>query len=207
MHPIIVLPNVTLKAHGPISQAYLAQGLRTLHEACQWTQDLPYGPNTSSEDSQILFDERKGNCTTKHGAIARLAAEHNLPIYKNLGFYRLNDAIVTGVNDIIHPYGLDFIPQIHCFLAYENCRVDLTANNCNGKNRVIDDYDFVVPVAPDISRQQQQAYYLEYLSRYVEITHRFTMLSDATILGLLEACDRQVHYQCSIFSSELVTVG
>ncbi|MEM1309646.1 MAG: hypothetical protein AAGF98_09225, partial [Cyanobacteria bacterium P01_H01_bin.153] len=130
-----------------------------------------------------------------------------LPIHKHLGFYRLNDEIVTGVDAIIHPYGLDFIPQIHCFLVYENCRVDLTVGNCNGKNKTIEDYDFIVRVAPDISRQQHQAYYLEYLGRYGKIAPHLMTLSDATILDLLAACDRQLNYQCSISAGTLAAVN
>jgi len=198
MHPIATLPNITLQARGAVSEQYLQRGLRTLHEACQWTKDLPYGANTNSEDSLILFEEGYGNCTTKHGAIARLAREHNLPIDKTLGFYRLNDDIVTGVNALLEPYGLDFVPQIHCFLAYENCRVDLTEGNCNGKNKTIEVYDFVVQVVPDMPRSQHTAYYLEYLRRYQAIVPQLARLSEATVLDLLAACDRQLKYQCSI---------
>lgn len=207
MHPITVLPNITLKLNGPVSQAYREQGVKTFHAACQWTQDLPYGHNSNNEDSLILFVEQKGTCTTKHGAIARLAAEHTLPVHKNLGFYRLTDEIVTGVEALIAPYGLEFIPQIHCFLAYENCRVDLTAGNCNGKNQTIEDYDFVVPVAPDISRQQHQAIYRDYLERYGQISPQLAQLSHTTVLDLLAACDRQLKHQCSIFAKTLAAVN
>jgi hypothetical protein len=198
MHPINVLPDVTLRARGVVSEQFLQQGLKTFHAACQWTQELPYGVNSNNEDSMILFEELRGTCTTKHGAIARLAAEHNLPIHKNLGFYRLNDEIVTGVNALLAPHGLDFIPQIHCFLAYENCRVDLTEGNCNGKNQTIEDYDFVISVAPDLTHEQHQAYYLKHLRQYADMSPALAALSEAAVLDLLAACDRQLKYQCSI---------
>lgn len=159
---------------------------------------MPYGTNSNNEDSLILFEEGRGTCTTKHGAIARLAQEHNLPIHKHLGFYRLNDEIVTGVNSLLAPYGLDFIPQIHCFLVYENCRVDLTEGNCNGKNKTIEDYDFVVQVTPDLTHKQHQAYYREYLRQYAAISPALATLSEVTVMDLLAACDRQLKYQCSI---------
>jgi len=207
MHPIEVFPNVTLHAQGPVSARFLEQGLETFYEACHWTKNLPYGSNSNTEDSLILFAEECGTCTTKHGAIARLAQEHNLPIHKHLGFYRLNDEIVTGVNALLQPYGLDFIPQIHCFLVYENCRVDLTEGNCNGKNKTIEDYDFVVQVAPDLSREQHHAYYLEYLRRYQAIAPQLATLSDETVMDLLAACDRQLKYQCSIMLKGMEVSG
>lgn len=200
MNSIEALPNITLEANGIVAEAFLKKGLTTFHDACRWTKALPYGANANTEDSLVLFADGYGNCTTKHGAIARLAQEHNLPIHKYLGFYRLNDEIVTGVNTLLKPYGLDFIPQIHCFLVYETCRVDLTEGNCNGKNKTIDDYDFVVQVEPDLTRQQHQAYYLDYLKRYKACTPQLAALSEATLLDVLAACDRQLKYQCSIMS-------
>jgi hypothetical protein len=203
MHPIEALPDAMLQAHGPIAEQFLQQGLKTFHEACRWTKKMPYAANSNSENSLILFEEGYGNCTTKHGAIARLAQEHGLPIHKNLGFYRLNDAIVTGVNALLHPYGLDFIPQIHCFLAYKEYRVDLTEGNCNGKNKSIEDYDFVIQVAPDLSQAQHQAYYLEFLRRYGTFSPQLATLSDSTVMDLLADCDRQLKYQCSILANAL----
>ena len=205
MQPIETLPNVTLQLHGIMSEKFCQQGLTTFHDACQWVQSLPYGANSHSEDSLILFEEGYGNCTTKHGAIARLAQEQNLPIHKNLGFYRLNDEIVTGVNALLTPYGLDFIPQSHCFLVYETCWVDLTAGNCNGKNQTIEDYDFVVQVAPDLSHEQHQAYYVEYLRRYQALVPQLAKLSDETVFEALAACDRQLKYQCSILADALAS--
>jgi len=198
MHSIDVFPNITLRAQGVISEQFLQRSLKTFHEACQWTKDLPYGTNSSREDSLIMFEEGYGTCTTKHGAIARLAQEQNLPIHKNLGFYRLNNEIVTGVNPLLKPYNLDFIPQIHCFLAFENWRVDLTEGNCNGKNKTIEDYDFVIQVVPDLTCEQHHAYYLEYLRQYAEFSPPLAALSEATVMALLAACDRQLKYQCSI---------
>ncbi|NEQ46186.1 MAG: hypothetical protein F6K00_22660 [Leptolyngbya sp. SIOISBB] len=205
MHPINVLPNVTLHAHGVVSEKFLQRGLKTFHDACCWTRDLPYGANSNSEDSLILFEEGCGTCTTKHGVIARLAQEHDLPIHKNLGFYRLNDDIVTGVNPILASYDLDFIPQIHCFLVYENCRVDLTDGNCNGKNKTIEDYDYVVQVEPDLSEAKHQACYLEYLQRYADSFPKLAALGETTVMEVLTACDRQLKFQCSIFVQELAT--
>lgn len=201
MDPISILPNLPLQPRGAVSAQYLQRGLTTFHAACEWTLNLPYGVNTRTEDSLILFAEGQGTCTTKHGAIARLAQEHDLPVRKHLGFYRLNDEIVTGVDALIAPHGLAFIPQIHCFLGYQNYRVDLTAGNCNGKNKIIEDYDFVVPVAPDLSAAQHRAYYLEYVGRYRLQCPALAALDDGDVLDVLAACDRQVKYQCSIMAS------
>lgn len=205
MDPISVLPNVELQSADPIAKQCLQRGLTTFHEACHWVKDLPYGANSSSEDSVILFEEGCGNCTTKHGAIARLAAAHNLPISKHLGFYRLNDDIVTGVSAILRPNGLDFIPQSHCFLVYGEYRVDLTEGNCNGKNKTIEDYDFIVQVKPDLTEAEHEAIYREQLQRYYSIAPQLATLGEDRIFELLIDCDQQLKYQCSIMASTLAS--
>ncbi|MEO1403639.1 MAG: hypothetical protein AAFV72_20675 [Cyanobacteria bacterium J06635_1] len=204
MHSIDVLPDTEIQDRGEVSKILLGVGLKTFQAACRYVKAMPYGSNTNSENSLILFEEGHGTCTTKHGAIARLAQELNLPVYKNLGFYRLNDAIVTGVDAILAPHGLSFIPQIHCFLDYESYRVDLTEGNCNGKNQTIEDYDFVIRVQPDLTYGQEEAYYREYLAKYFAISPRLEDIGETSILEILNACNRQVKYQCSLMAHQPV---
>jgi hypothetical protein len=203
MDSLDCLPLRSLTDKGSFSRLFLAHGLTEFRAACQWVKQLPYGSNSSHEDSRILFVEQQGTCTTKHGAIAHLAQEQNLPVYKTLGFYRLTDEIVTGINALLTPCGLPFIPQIHCFLAYESFRVDLTEGNCNGKNKIIEDYDFVVQVKPDLTLQEERQYYSDYLQRYFNLEPRLKQVEPDLIFQLLEECNRKVKYQCSVMSGQV----
>ena len=198
MNNIEVLPNPKISSSGVISQHFYHQNSTTFHQACHWVKNLPYGSNSSNDDSLIIFQEGKATCTNKHGIISRLAEELNLKVHKNLGFYRLNDEIVTGVNKIIEPCGLSFIPQIHCFLEYKNYRVDLTEGNCNGKNKTIEDYDFVVRVKPDLTHKEHKTYYLEYLAKYFLIEPKLKELGAIKVLELLAECEQQLKYRCSV---------
>ena len=203
MHPINVLPDVEIQDCGEVSRIFLEREITSFQAACRAVKAMPYGPNSNSADSLLLFEEGRGTCSTKHGAIARLAKEQTLPIYKNLGFYRLNDTIVTGVNQLLQSYGLSFVPQIHCFLEYKNYRVDLTEGNCNGKNQTIDGYDFVVSVKPDPSYEEKQSCYLMYLRRYFEFAPELEAVGEEKVLKILEECDRQLKYQCSLMVESL----
>lgn len=205
MNPIDVLPNPSLQDRGEISRIFLDLGIKTFQGACQHVKDMPYASNSDSTKSLLLFAEGHGTCATKHGAIALLAQEQTLPITKSLGFYRLNDTIVTGVSQILAGYGLSFIPQIHCFLEYQNYRVDLTEGNCNGKNQTIDDYDFVVSTEPDITFEEKQACYLAHLRRYFELAPELKAVGEEKVLEILTECDRQLKYRCSIMADQLAT--
>lgn len=202
MNPIDVLPDIAIQPYGQICKIFLEHEITSFQAACRYVKAMPYGSNSNNEDSLILFEENRGTCTTKHGAIARLATELELKVYKNLGFYRLNDEIVTGVNAIIQPYGLSFIPQIHCFLRYREFCVDLTEGNCNGKNKTIDNYDFVVEVKPDLTHAEQEKYYMSYLDRYFTIQPELAEVGAFNIRNLLEQCNQQVKYQCSLTLSQ-----
>jgi hypothetical protein len=202
MDSIDVLPDVSIQPHGSVCKIFLEHEITSIQAACRYVKAMPYGPNSNNEDSLILFEENRGTCTTKHGAIARLAAELRLEIYKTLGFYRLNDEIVTGVNAIIQPYGLNFIPQIHCFLRYKTFHIDLTEGNCNGKNKTIDDYDFTVEVKPDLTHAEQETYYMSYLEQYFTIEPKLAEVGASNIRNLLEKCNQQVKYQCSLMSNQ-----
>ncbi|AFY31485.1 hypothetical protein [Calothrix sp. PCC 7507] len=200
MNSIELLPNINIQHKGVVSEKFLELGIITLCEACYWVKNLPYGLNSKNENSLIIFAENCGTCTTKHGVIARLAQELEIDLYKNLGFYQLNDEIVTGINDIIQPYGLNYIPEIHCFLEYNSTKIDLTAGNCNGKNKTIQDYDFVVRVNPDLTPEENESYYISYLEKYFLIEPKLAKIGVLKILQLLELCKNQVKYQCSIMN-------
>lgn len=198
MNFLETLPDIFISSEGIVAQKFLDLEIATFHQACHWIKNLPYGFNSDFSNSLIIFEERRGTCTTKHGIIAFLAQELGLEVYKNLGFYRLNDEIITGVNKIIQPYGLSFIPQIHCFLEYKSYRVDLTEGNCNGKNKTIEDYDFVVRVKPDLSKPEKEDCYLTYLRKYYALAPELANISTDKILQLLQDCDRTLQYQCSL---------
>jgi hypothetical protein len=201
MDPISVLPNEKIHAQGEISRIFLDLGITRFQAACAHVQAMPYGLNSNREKVLALFQEGYGNCTTKHGAIARLAQELRLPVYKNLGFYRLDESIVTGVAQILAPYNLPFLPQIHCFLEYQTYWVDLTEGNCNGKNKKLEVYDFVIRVKPELTEQQELNYYRTFLQQYFHLAPALGQVEESTILQLLAACNRQVNYQCSLMAA------
>lgn len=93
MNPVSVLPDTVIEPNGMVAQAFLSRNLKPFRQACQWIKDLPYGSNSSTEDSLILFEENCGTGTTKHGIIARLAQELDLAIYKNLGLFDRNSSM------------------------------------------------------------------------------------------------------------------
>ena len=123
----------------------------------------------------ILFKEKMGTCTTKHMVIATLAMELDLPVSKTICIYAMTEEIVTGTDAILEKYDLPYVPMIHCFLEYDQYRVDLTEGNQNGKNRPIEEFLYTKQVNPDINARDEYLLYRQALTDHVlprrEIKH------------------------------------
>jgi hypothetical protein len=162
-----VFPNASIIKKGIISEKFLNLGIDKLWNACQYVHDMPYGYNSNKDDILILLKEGYGSCTTKHAVIATLADELGIPIYKSTGIYAMSEEIVTGTKLILDKYKLPYLPMIHCFLIYENYRVDLTEGNNNGKNHSIEEFLFTKKVIPNISEKDEYLIYREALKETI----------------------------------------
>jgi hypothetical protein len=209
MQPIDHLPEAVLRADaGPVSATFLERGIATFHGACAWVQALPYGCNTDTYRAMGLFDDGRGTCVTKHGVIAKLGAECGLDIQKNLGFYRLDETIVTGVADVLRPHGLTFVPTAHCFLESGSVHVDLTEGNCTGKNILIEEYDFVVRIPAEEDSEVGYRRYRYYLEQYAAIEPGLAALASEALMDLVRACHAQMERRrCAVAEVELTATA
>lgn len=167
MDKLTVFPEKVIVEAGPVSNAFLALGIRIFKDACRYVHALPYGHNSDRDDLMILFKEKMGTCSTKHAVIATLAAEIGLPITRGVGIYPMTEAMVTGANKILSEYSLPYVPMIHCFLEYGDYRVDLTEGNRNGKNQPIEDFLYTDRVEATISAKDEYMIYRKALSEVV----------------------------------------
>jgi hypothetical protein len=186
MDSIDALPDAPIVAGNPVSDRFLALGTTTFHAACRYAHEMPYGYNSDREDLFILFTEQKGSCTTKHAVIATLAQELGLPVHKYIGVYAMTETIVTGTDRILNRFGLPYLPMVHCFLADERCRVDLTEGNRNGKNTAIDAFLYTEKVIPHISGKDEYLIYRRALRETVLPREEFAGVDLKTVLHARE---------------------
>lgn len=198
MNEIKQLPNKEINGSGSISKKFIELGVDDFHHACRWVKDLPYGYNSNHDDPLIIFMERRGICTTKHGAIAMLAQEIGLNVHKMLGFYKLNEQIVSGTGKILDKYGLNYIPQIHCFLSFQMNFVDLTEDNCHGKNKQPDEFDAIFRVRPDLSEMEELEYYKLGLEYYLLSDEKLSNLKKDDLIVVLKECNESHKRLCSL---------
>lgn len=187
MDSFMVLPDKAIPNADIVSAEFHSMGVKNFQDACRYVHELPYGYNSDRDDLMILFKEKMGTCTTKHAVIATLAQELRLPIQKNIGIYAMTEEIVTGTGKLLSEFGLPYIPMLHCFLAYEKFRVDLTAGNRNGKNRAIEVFLHVEQVVPNITAKDE---YLLYRKALGETIMKRPELQGADLKRILHARER-----------------
>ena len=186
MDSIAMLPDVEIRNGGIISDRFADLGESTFCSACRYVHEMPYGYNSDREDLLILFKEQKGSCTTKHSVIATLAEELRLPVQKTIGIYAMTDAIVTGTDNILETYRLPYLPMVHCFLAFDRYRVDLTEGNRNGKNSSIETFLHIETVVPNISGKDEYLLYRRALKDRILQREEFLGIDLKTILHARE---------------------
>jgi hypothetical protein len=120
------LPASKLKPGGPLAAAFIALNLEDYRSAACYLRGLAYGRNSNRTDPLAVVREQRGTCSTKHALLARLATEQQLPIRLMLGIYEMNGRNTPGVGRVLEKYGLACVPEAHCYLMYDDDRIDIT---------------------------------------------------------------------------------
>ena len=120
------LPDFSLKPEASLGAWFAASGIRNFRAAARYVMLLPYGRNSDRSNYRLVLEEGRGTCSTKHALLAALAQEHDRPVKLRLGIYEMDGINTPGVGPVLRRYGMDFIPEAHCYLVYRGARVDLT---------------------------------------------------------------------------------
>lgn len=126
--------NFMILPKGKISNFLLVLGINDFHQATEYVGHLPYGRNTNGTDYQSVLIERKGTCSTKHALLSSLCIEQGIEEIKLFtGIYEMNERNTSGVGSVLIKYGLNSIPEAHCYLKYNNYRFDFTRLDAQGE--------------------------------------------------------------------------
>jgi len=198
MNEIKQLPNKEIKGSGCVGKKFVELEIDDFHRACGWVRDLPYGYNSNHSDPLIIFAERRGICSTKHGVIALLAQELGLDVHRMLGFYKLDENIVSGIHEILEKHGLSYIPQIHCFLSFHMNFVDLTKDDCHARKKGLDEFDVMFRVQPDLSEMEELEYYKLGLEYYIMSDEKLANVEKDDLVAILQECNKSHKRSCSL---------
>jgi hypothetical protein len=119
--------NFEIKSNAPVSAAFRKMGLSTFTQASQWVRQIPYGRNSSKIDLLLVFTEKKGTCSTKHGLLKLLAEENGEKrLQLCMGIFNMNPTNTPAISSVFEKYHLTELPEAHCYLKYEDEILDFT---------------------------------------------------------------------------------
>lgn len=168
MHSWEILEPVSLKPAGVVSTAFLTVGARDFREAASRVQRLPYGRNASSSDVLAVLREGRGTCSTKHALLRRLALEQGLDIALVLGIYEMTERNTPGVGKVFAAYGLESLPEAHCYLRSGKKRIDVTRATEQASPQRITHFTHEEEIAPDQIGDYKASIHRRFLRLWME---------------------------------------
>ena len=124
--------NFDLNPLQPLGKQLHRVYVKTFHGALAYIHGLAYQAVSDIDSLYLVFDEKRGTCSTKHAYLAQLAHENNCAsVNVELGFFK---AIPTMFHEILSKMQLLKMPYIleaHCYLKYQENIIDVTSKTFN----------------------------------------------------------------------------
>jgi thiol-disulfide isomerase/thioredoxin len=142
--------NFNIESNEAISQQFLQRNIFNFEQAIYFMKQMPYGRNSNKNDLTILFAENCGTCSSKHALLKQLAIENNFAEIKLMvGLFKMNETNASEVAATLLQNHLEFIPEAHCYLRFDDEIIDATKANSQAS-------DFVADLIEEIEIQPNQ---------------------------------------------------
>lgn len=120
-------PNFKISSKEELSSIVLDKGISDFYSLCLFTRDLPYTRISDKADLSLTISENCGTCSSKHAFLKQVAIENNQDEIKLIvGIFKMNKINTPILYDILNEGGLEYIPEAHCYLKYNDERFDFT---------------------------------------------------------------------------------
>ena len=142
------LPNFRIQSLGEISNEFLRNGILTFSDATDFVANMDYGRNANKDDLKTVFIDNRGTCSTKHALLKKLADENGLEEIKLfLGIFKMNAKNTLAISGTLRKNKLEFIPEAHNYLKFENEIFDFTTSDSKASD-FENDLIFEVEILP-----------------------------------------------------------
>jgi thiol-disulfide isomerase/thioredoxin len=161
------LPNFEIKPNGEISKEFLKMNITNFQEASQFIASLPYGRNLDKNNLKTIFSDNCGTCSTKHATLKKLAEENEFEGLKlMLGIFKMNSQYNPVINETLTKNNLEFIPEAHNYLKFENEILDFTKSNSNASD-FVDSLLLEVEILPNQISNYKVEFHKEFLKNWL----------------------------------------
>lgn len=168
MHSWEAFEPFILSPVGLVSAEFIAVGVTDFRAAAKYTNQLPYGRNTNRSDALCVIQEGRGTCSTKHALLCRLASELGLDIALVIGIYEMNGRNTPGVGEVLGKYGLENLPEAHCYLRSGHRRIDVTRERQLYSRELITNFVYEEEIAPDQVGEHKASVHRAFLTQWMK---------------------------------------
>ena len=177
----------TINSSSEISKEFLKRNISTFEEAARFVKDMPYGRNPNKNNLISLFEDGCGTCSTKHALLKGLADENGFEKLRLMvGIFKMNGTNTPPVSDTLKQHGLDYIPEAHCYLRYDEAVIDCTSPH-SGPDDFLSDLLEEIEITPDQITDFKVDYHKQYLAKWLDSANHLTFTLDE-IWRIREQC-------------------
>jgi hypothetical protein len=171
---------------GSVTALFRTVGVHDFVAAARHLLKLPYGRIADRSKFWLVLEEGRGTCTTKHALLAELAREQDIDVSLILSIYEMNERNTPGVGRVLSKYGLESIPEAHCYLSHKRGRIDVTGVPAGAEP--IDHFLHEEPITIDQIGAYKNALHQRFLRDWISHTDAVRGRSLEEIWRIREEC-------------------
>ena len=161
-------PDFDIKSMGQISKEFTDRNIVTFKQASLFIRQLAYGRNAEKNNLATVFTDNCGTCSTKHALLKRLADENEFEKVKLIvGLFKMNKKNTPQVSSTLQKYNLEYIPEAHCYLKFEDKIIDLTKLNSKPTD-FLDELIEEIEILPEQITDFKVNYHKNYLASWLD---------------------------------------
>ncbi len=165
---VISKRTIELNHESGTTQVAKGLGLENWDTLLTHVRNLPYGRNAERTNFDLVLQEAKGTCSSKHALLKKLADENKISgVQLILAIYKMNGLNTPGIGEQLSQSGLAYVPEAHCYLKINGKRLDLT-NASSDINRLAADILEEQEIAPEQVGQYKIDFHQNYLRKWIE---------------------------------------
>lgn len=166
-----MVSSIKLTETQPLSKTCIDKGLRDFTSVFNHVKQLPYGRTTNRSDYSLILKEHKGTCSTKHAFLKAIAIENNIKnIELYLGVFKMNGTNTPKIKSVLDLHQLDYIPEAHCFLKFNNQIIDITFNT-NKTSAFVETLMYESAIEPEQIGDYKVEFHKAFLKTWIQSQH------------------------------------
>jgi thiol-disulfide isomerase/thioredoxin len=176
-----------IKSKEQISKEFIERNILTFNQASNFVRKLAYGRNADKNNLVSVFTDNCGTCSTKHALLKKLADENNFVKVKLIvGLFKMNKNNTPEISETLQKNQLEYIPEAHCYLKFEDQIIDLTRINSKPID-FLDDLIEEIEISPEQITDYKVNFHKKYLITWLDKNEQIN-LSINDIWKIREQC-------------------